>query len=157
MTMAQQPLDNSIIHLLHRANQSVSDIFSDQMRGETLTPRQFAVLTAISNNEGLNQTSLVKETGIDRSTLADIIQRMLKKDLISRKRTERDGRAYSVFLTPLGQQLLYESAPNVKNADERILSAVPEENRQEFLDSLHKIISTAQNIKSSEPQSSGNA
>ncbi len=153
--MPQELLDNSVIHLLHRANQSVSDIFSEQMRGETLTPRQFAVLSAISENEGLNQTHLVKETGIDRSTLADIIQRMLKKGLITRKRTERDGRAYSVFLTEMGQQILDESIPNVKNADQRILNAVPEHNREQFLNSLQSIIETVQDLKNTDPQTNG--
>lgn len=153
--MPQELLDNSVIHLLHRANQSVSDIFSEQMRGETLTPRQFAVLSAISENEGLNQTHLVKETGIDRSTLADIIQRMLKKGLITRKRTERDGRAYSVYLTEMGQQILDESIPNVKNADQRILNAVPEDNREQFLNSLQSIIATVQSLKNTDPQTSG--
>ena len=145
--MQQNLLKDSAIHLLHRANQCVSDIFVNQMQGESLTPRQFAVLSAVSKEQGLNQTNLVKVTGIDRSTLADIIQRMLKKGLITRKRTENDGRAYSVFLTPIGQQMLDEALPNVLTADQQVLEALPEESREVFLNSLHKIIEISEKVK----------
>jgi DNA-binding MarR family transcriptional regulator len=53
-----------------------------------LAPRQHAVLVAVSQNEGLSQTNLVEKTGVDRSTLADIVRRMLKKGLLQRRRHE---------------------------------------------------------------------
>ncbi|MGH7488218.1 MAG: MarR family winged helix-turn-helix transcriptional regulator, partial [bacterium] len=74
-------LERSPIHLMHRAGQSASDIFSAEMGGSELTPRQYAVLLTVAQNEGLSQTDLVQRTGVDRSTLADIVRRMLKKGL----------------------------------------------------------------------------
>ena len=71
-----------------------------------LTPRQFAVLVTVSQNEGLSQTHLVERTGIDRSTLADIVRRMLKKGLLQRRRTKEDARAYAVKLTEEGWRVL---------------------------------------------------
>jgi DNA-binding MarR family transcriptional regulator len=46
------------------------------MKDGDLTPRQLAVLVTVANNEGLSQTGLVDRTGIDRSTLADIVRRL---------------------------------------------------------------------------------
>ena len=76
-------LERSPIHLLHRAGQCAGDIFQMEIGGGDLTPRQYAVLLTVSLNEGLSQTNLVEKTGIDRSTLADIVRRMLKKGLLS--------------------------------------------------------------------------
>lgn len=136
----EQGLDQSAIHLLHRAGQCASDIFANEMAGDGLTPRQFAVLVAVAGNEGRSQTDLVQATGIDRSTLADIIRRMLKKGLLSRKRTRADARAYAVRLTQQGRDALSSARPGAKNADTRILAALPPGRREEFLSLLATIV-----------------
>src|SRR5215470_10270237 len=74
-------------HLLRRAQQYAFDIYAREVGVDGLTPRQFAVLVTVDQNEGLSQTDLVRLTGIDRSTLADMISRLLKRDLLARKRT----------------------------------------------------------------------
>lgn len=133
-------LDNSAVHLLHRAGQCAGDIFTEEVAADGLTPRQFAVLSAVSDNEGLSQTDLVELTGIDRSTLADIIRRMLKKDLLQRRRTKADARAYSVKLTSAGRTALQTAKPAATNADMRLLSALPPAKRNEFIDNLNTIV-----------------
>lgn len=138
----EQGLDQSAIHLLHRAGQRAGDIFADEMAGDGLTPRQFAVLVAVAGNEGQSQTDLVERTGIDRSTLADIIRRMLKKGLLSRKRTKTDARAYAVRLTQQGHDMLNMAQPGADNADMRVLAALPPEKREEFLALLSTIVSS---------------
>ena len=50
-------------------------------------------------------------TGIDRSTLADIVARLLARGLIQRKRAKEDGRAYAIKLTPQGARSLREAQP----------------------------------------------
>ena len=71
-------LEQSPIHLLHRAGQCAGDVFQAEMSQGDLTPRQYAILLTVAQNEGLSQTHLVEKTGIDRSTLADIVRRLLK-------------------------------------------------------------------------------
>ena len=135
------PLKASALHLLHRAGQCAGDIFQSEMASGDLTPRQFAVLVAVSQNEGLSQTNLVHMTGIDRSTLADIVRRMLKKNLLQRRRTKDDARAYSVKLTDEGWSALRDAEPTVRRVDDRVLSALPEVQRERFLHDLAMIVS----------------
>jgi DNA-binding MarR family transcriptional regulator len=71
-------LDRSPVHLLHRASQAVEEIFQAAGGDSDLTPRQLAVLATVAGNEGLSQTDIVNLTGIDRSTLADIVKRLSK-------------------------------------------------------------------------------
>ncbi|KUO54989.1 MAG: MarR family transcriptional regulator [Alphaproteobacteria bacterium BRH_c36] len=133
-------LEQSPIHLLHRAGQCAGDVFQSEMRTEDLTPRQYAVLVAVAENEGLSQTNLVDMTGIDRSTLADIIRRMLKKGLVQRRRTKEDARAYAVKLTEDGRRILEAAEPMAKKVDERILQALPAAERERFLSDLSMIV-----------------
>ena len=105
-----------------------------------LTPRQYAVLVAVSQNEGLSQTDLVERTGVDRSTLADIVRRMLKKGLLQRRRTKDDARAYAVKLTDEGWRILKAADPLARRVDEKILAALPGQQRERFLQDLTLIV-----------------
>jgi MarR family transcriptional regulator, temperature-dependent positive regulator of motility len=133
-------LERSPIHLLHRAGQCATDIFQSEMAKGELTPRQFAVLSTVAQNEGLSQTDLVDLTGIDRSTLADIIRRMLKKGLLQRRRTKEDARAYAVRLTEDGRRMLKTAEPMAKRVDSRILAALSAARADKFIDDLHTIV-----------------
>jgi DNA-binding MarR family transcriptional regulator len=133
-------LERSPIHLLHRAGQCAGDIFQSEMSTGDLTPRQFAVLVTVAHHEGLSQTNLVDRTGIDRSTLADIVRRMLKKGLIQRRRTKEDARAYAVRLSDEGWKVLKSAEPLAKRIDDKILAALPNASRDRFIQDLNAIV-----------------
>jgi MarR family transcriptional regulator, temperature-dependent positive regulator of motility len=137
-------LSRSPIHLLHRASQCVGAIFQSEIAESELTPRQLVILIAISENEGLSQTRLVERTGVDRSTLADIVRRMQQKGLLQRRRTKEDARAYEVKLTDAGRRVLRRAQPVASRVDERLLQAVPEKHREQFLDALETVVATLQ-------------
>ena len=123
-------------------------ISSTPRKNGDLTPRQLAVLVTVANNEGLSQTGLVERTGIDRSTLADIVSRMLKKGLLQRRRTKEDARAYAVKLTEEGRRILRSSDPLAKKVDERILEALPSKQREQFIGLLLSIVDRLQGLPS---------
>ncbi len=70
-----------------------------------VSPAQAQVLSVLLKHDGVSQTFLVRETCIDRSTLADVVRRMLKAGLLARRRTREDARTYAVRLTPEGRVL----------------------------------------------------
>jgi DNA-binding MarR family transcriptional regulator len=137
--MAKFNLDKSVGHLLRRAQQFSFDMYAKEVGTDSLTPRQFAVLQAVAENPGLSQTDLVKRTGIDRSTLADMISRMLKKGLLARQRTKADARANSVSVTPAGRRAMNQSAAQVMRADTAVLKAVPKAQQSAFIKALAAI------------------
>jgi len=118
------------------------------MKDGDLTPRQLAVLVTVANNEGLSQTGLVDRTGIDRSTLADIVRRMQRKGLLQRRRTKEDARAYAVKLTDEGRRVLRIAEPLSRRVDDRILEALPAKQREQFIDDLLAIVDALQKISS---------
>ena len=133
---------SSVSHLIHRAEQCSTDIFSATAPNGLLTPRQFAILDAIKDNPGISQTGLVTQTGIDRSTLADIVRRLLDRDLVQRERTEKDARAYAVKLTRKGVNTLKKMQPHAETVDKEILAALPREHRGLFVDLLTQMVET---------------
>ncbi|MEO1280702.1 MAG: MarR family winged helix-turn-helix transcriptional regulator [Pseudomonadota bacterium] len=150
LSQSDVEIEQSPMHLLHRVGQCATDVFQAEMAGADLTARQFAVLASIARREGASQTDLVEMTGIDRSTLADIVRRMLKKGLVQRRRTKEDARAYAVKLTEEGRRALDYAGPLVSRVDERILEAIPSQERKGFLDALLNIVSVLGDVPSSE-------
>ena len=140
MAKSGNQLNRSAMHLMHRAGQCAADIFASEARTSGLTPRQFAVLMVVADEEGLTQTDLVERTGIDRSTLADIVGRLLGRGLIQRRRAKEDARAYAIKLTPHGAKALREAVPAAAATDARLLANLSPAKRQDFLESLSLIV-----------------
>jgi MarR family transcriptional regulator, temperature-dependent positive regulator of motility len=129
----------STSHLLHRAQQLAADRFALLVGADGVTLRQFAVLAAIWEAPGLSQTELVRATGIDRSTLADMMNRMEKRAWITRVQAENDARANAVRLAPTGNQVLAAARPHAKAADAAILDVLPKAKRRAFQNTLERL------------------
>jgi DNA-binding MarR family transcriptional regulator len=142
-TSIEAELGQSPLHLFHRAVQVVTEIYQAEMANYDLTARQYAVLFALAHSDGLSQSKLVDATGIDRSTMADIVRRMLKKGIIQRKRDKDDARAYEVKITEEGVRLFKTVTPIVRRIEEKLLSSLNGRRVDEFLDSLSLIVGTA--------------
>jgi DNA-binding MarR family transcriptional regulator len=136
-------LDRSPSHLLHRALQLALDIYAEETGTGALTQRQFAVLSAVMAKEGCTQSELVRATGIDRSTLAELVARLIGKDLLARERSTLDARANTVRLTDAGRGAVQEAAPKVVQADNRILALMPGSKRDAFLKTLRDMARAA--------------
>jgi DNA-binding MarR family transcriptional regulator len=99
--------------------QQANDVLSSSVADTT--PRQRAVLIALDENGGVCQQTLSAWTGIDRSTLGQIVQRPIRRGLVKRRRSGRDGRPYVVELTNEGQHLLGRTEPLARSVDQRVL------------------------------------
>lgn len=127
-------------HLLHRAQQRAEEVFVASLGDDNVTLRQFAVLAAVSEKAGRTQTELVRITGIDRSTLADMMDRLEKKGLVAREKSDTDKRAKIVRLTGKGRTRLADAAPHAAAADAAILAALPKNKRRSFLGTLETLV-----------------
>lgn len=117
-------LEHSPSHLLHRALQRALDIYAEEFGDGGITQRQFAVLAAADDREGAIQADLVRITGIDRSTLADMARRMIGKGLLERERSNVDARANAVRLTEAGREALAQARPKMAATDARLLKLI---------------------------------
>jgi DNA-binding MarR family transcriptional regulator len=150
MAGAKFDLSDSPGHLLRRAQQYSFDLFAKEIGDSRLTPRQFTVLLTVQQNEGLSQTDLVRLTGIDRSTLADMISRLIKRGLLTRTRTKEDARANSVKISAAGKRELSSHLAKVKKAEKAILGPVPASQRAGFLAALKAIAAAADDLEAAQ-------
>ncbi len=136
-------LGGSVTHLLHRTLQLALDFHTEAVGPAAITQRQFTVLTAAGAADGLTQNDLVRATGIDRSTLADLVARMLAKGLLVRERSATDARANNVRLSDAGRAALAAGTGPAAAADARLLAFLSPKKRDTFLKILGSLASAA--------------
>lgn len=136
-------LSRSPSHLLRRAEQFAAELFARSDLRDGVTLRQTVLLAAIAEDEGASQSDLVRTTGVDRSTLAEMMARMERKGLIARAAAADDGRAKSVRLTTDGRRRLNEALPAIRAVDRALLFALPAARRAAFESILAEIAETA--------------
>lgn len=111
-------------HLLRRAQQRAVELYVEEVGEDGPTPQQFAVLLNVFQNPGMSQTALVQASAIDRSTLTEILRRMVARGLISRARAKRDQRTNALRLTPDGESVLFAAFDAAERAQARILDPI---------------------------------
>lgn len=131
-------------HLIRRCQQFYGDLYAREAGARELTKQQFTLLAALEQNEGASQTALVEITGIDRSTLAEMVRRMLERGLITRERTEEDARANAVAISPSGRKALRSARNAADRAERALLEALPAADRQRFVKALREIAQAAE-------------
>jgi DNA-binding MarR family transcriptional regulator len=132
---------SSATHLLHRAGQHAEELFARASGELGITARQFIVLAAIDGLDKPSQTTLCEVSGIDRSTLADIVRRLEMRGLIHRQRTKTDARMYAVNVTEEGRSILMRAAPIARDVEEELLAGFSEADREAFKALLGRIMS----------------
>lgn len=126
------------MHMMQRALSKMKDALEEKIDEATLS--QFVVLAALNDQPTpVNQTELVKLTGIDRSTVADIIRRLMKKRLVMRARSKKDARCYLVRISTEGQELLKSVRPAIAVIEETFLSQLTQRQREDLAIALERL------------------
>ncbi|MEQ1716919.1 MAG: MarR family transcriptional regulator [Hyphomicrobium sp.] len=135
---------DSTIHLLHRAGQLVDEAFLTALGRDGITARQFIVLSIVAREDNPSQTTICELSGIDRSTLADIVRRLVSRGLLARKRTREDARRYAVRITDAGQKALDVALGVARDVDDTVLGVLPSALRQDFENALRLMVEKLQ-------------
>ena len=129
-------------YLLRRNHQRSVEIFTRTV-GDDVTRQQMGTLLALHRKPGASQRDLVDATGIDKSTLKEMLGRMVKRGWVRRERDANDSRAWTMQLTPGGLGLLIERVAKVEAAQREILGPLPARDQVILLRYLRRLIGLA--------------
>lgn len=106
---------------MRRAQQRHVAVWLSEVSAE-ITSVQYAALEILQRTPGVNQRQLGDELDVDRSTIADLVARMVRNGLIERSDDPADKRSYVLSLTASGKKQLANLRPRVEEV-ERILTS----------------------------------
>jgi DNA-binding MarR family transcriptional regulator len=127
-------------HLLRRAHQVSVEFYVAEVGEGGPTPPQFALLLMVDRHPGVSQAELVRLTGIDRSTLAEMARRLVARGLLARRKDAADGRANALRITAAGRRAVAETLPKAARAQDRVLALLPPRRRAAFIGDLRRMI-----------------
>jgi len=135
---------------IRRLQQIAVAIFLEETQDFGITPVQFAALTAIQREPGLDQRTLAGSIGFDTSTLGSVIDRLEARGLVVRNNSPTDRRVRLLSLTDAAHTLLRDIDPSMRQAQLRMLAPLPPEQRLVFMDMLRTLVE-ANNVLSRAP------
>jgi DNA-binding MarR family transcriptional regulator len=136
----QLPLWSRVGYLVRRLHQIHNAIFVEECRQFGITPVQYGLLTALHYYPGSDQVNLGREVGIDRTNVADVLERLSDRGLVRRERSQRDRRSMIAFLTPEGEKVHEQGRACMMRAQERLLAPLAAPFHPAFLAVLTQLI-----------------
>lgn len=137
---APMPLSARPGFLVRRLHQIHSAIFLEECKDFGLTPVQYGLMTALLQHPSADQRSLGMEVGIDRTNVADVLERLAERGFVRRERSETDRRSMTVFLTEEGRAVVEQMYASMIRAQERLLSPLDPEFRPAFMAMLTQLV-----------------
>jgi DNA-binding MarR family transcriptional regulator len=128
-------LRTNLGHLIRRSHQRVAALYSLEI-GRDLPSPQFSVLLTAYQNPGLAQIHLINLIGIDRSTVSSLVQRLVRKGMLTRKRVTKNQRADALFITKKGIAAVEAAIPGAVRVHRRIQQIVPRHLIPSFVEAL---------------------
>lgn len=135
-------------HLIRRLNQISVSVFAERMarEGFDFTPVQYAALSTVAANPGLDQATLAGLIAYDRATLGGVVDRLEQKALVERSVSRADRRARELHLTAKGADMLALLKPIVADLQDDILIGLDETEKLQMMRLLEKATSAGNEL-----------
>jgi DNA-binding MarR family transcriptional regulator len=122
------------LHQIHMA------IFLKECAKENVTPIQWGILTIIVARPGIGHIEIADELGLDRSNVANVVNRLIRRDLVKQTIHKTDRRKKFIAITATGSALLKTFEPKARRAQRKILDFLSVTERRQFMKTLTRLV-----------------
>lgn len=113
--------------------------FDQRARQIGVTRPQWQVLSVLRNHAGIKQGGLADILEVEPITAGRMIDRMQEAGFVERRPDPADRRAWRLFLTDRGQQLIEQLEPLARDTSALALEGVSETDKAHLLELLEKM------------------
>jgi MarR family transcriptional regulator, organic hydroperoxide resistance regulator len=106
--MKEFDINKSLGYVVAKTNWYMKNYFNKNIKENNLdiTPEQWAVLITINKNPGISQSEIAYISLKDKTNVTRILDLLEKKKYIVRNSEKKDRRAYYIYLTYEGENVL---------------------------------------------------
>ncbi|MFD4628669.1 MarR family winged helix-turn-helix transcriptional regulator [Streptomyces sp. NPDC058284] len=133
-------------HLARRLQQA-HHLLWNAMVSEEITSPQYAVLNALVAEPGLDQRTVGQRVGLDRSTIAEVVARLIRRGLLDKVRDPRDGRRFLLRLTDDGLRTHRRLTVRTARMNQVLLAPLSAEERSVFLELIQRVADAAEDLR----------
>ncbi|KHK91272.1 MarR family winged helix-turn-helix transcriptional regulator [Novosphingobium malaysiense] len=114
--------------------------FDERAREIGVTRPQWQVLSVLLRHEGIKQGGLAEILEVEPITAGRMIDRMQDAGLVERRADPADRRAWRLFLTPRGREMMERLQPLAIETSEAALKGVSEKDQEDLLRTLDTML-----------------
>lgn len=106
-----------------------------------LTTSQWAVLKLLSEEDNMTQVEIAKKFNTDKMTIGGVVDKLICKNLIERKRGITDRRKYYVYILPEGKSIVSKIEKYASKINKKALTGFSKndvEQLKRYLDQINK-------------------
>ena len=112
----------------------------EKMDTDGLSSVQNKVCIAIYNDPGLSQDDVAHELGMDKSSIAKLIAKLMEGNYVIRETNPQDRREYKLYLDKRGEKAVNELVFYLNEFQERFISSIRPELIEELNETLTQIL-----------------
>jgi|UPI000553B262 DNA-binding MarR family transcriptional regulator len=110
----------------------------EKMDTDGLSNVQSKVCIAIYNDPGLSQDDVARVLGMDKSSIAKLIAKLMDGKYVTRQTNPQDRREYKLYLDERGEKATLELVSYLNEFQERFITSI----RPELLDELNEVLNS---------------
>ncbi|NEC52220.1 winged helix DNA-binding protein [Actinospica acidiphila] len=133
-------------HLARRLQQAHHLLWTTMVSEETTSP-QYAVLNTLVAEPGLDQRTVGERVGLDRSTIAEVVGRLLRRGLLDKVRDPGDGRRSLLRVTGEGARVHRRLTGRTARMNQVLLAPLDPAEREVFIDLIRRVADAAETLR----------
>ena len=127
-------------HLIRMVRERSVAAFVAVSGSDEVSVQQLKVLVALyQKGRPVFQTELGEASGIDRSTIGEMVHRMVQRGLVRRRIPKDNRRARELTITPAGEKIMHQLLPKLVEANELALAPLDDAERDAFIGLMRKL------------------
>lgn len=131
-------LEDQVGFYLRRAGQRHASIFMREMNDD-LTPTQWAALVKVAELKSVSQNQLGRDTAMDVATIKGVVDRLIRRRLVTTHTDPDDSRRNLIEVTPEGREVIARRLPAAAAVTEETLKSLNIAERVQLLELLRRI------------------
>ncbi len=132
-------INEQLTYLVYVMQKRMRRRMSMALDRDDLTLEQYVVLYHLVEKDGINQKNLSQRADKDQATLARILDILEGRGYVIRKTTEKDRRAFLVYITDEGRRKVKETAKMLGEVHEDIVSGIEPSKVDLFVDMIKQM------------------
>jgi DNA-binding MarR family transcriptional regulator len=133
------PMEDNVGTMIAQVARLMRRSFDERARSIGVTRPQWQVLSLLARNEGINQGGLADILEVEPITLGRMIDRLQEAAMVERRADPADRRAWRLFLTPKGNELIDLMRPLAVEMLEIVLDGVEAAQREQLMGALDRM------------------
>ena len=132
-------INEQLTYLVYVMQKRMRRRMAKALENYDVTLEQFVVLYNLVIEDGINQKKLSGRVDKDQATLARILDILESRGYVERRTTEKDRRAFLVFITDSGRKKVRETARRLGTVHQEIIDGIPGGKVNEFIDLIKQM------------------